>query len=194
MTADAWLSGRRGQALAVLVGLAGLALVWFGIVDPAWSWFSDRTALLEQRRELLAHMRGLAVGLPALRTAAEDKRGNSSGSATIMLPGDSDAVAAADLQERIQKMAADAGATLTAVETLPPMPTAGTWHKVALRISVSASWPVLVNMMRSMEDSPRRILIDDVHFHSPVAVAHAAVLPIQASMVLYGFRPAGRGT
>jgi general secretion pathway protein M len=194
MSADAWLSGRRGQALAVLVGLTGVAVIWFGIVDPAWSWFSDRGELLEQRQELLAHMRDLAAGLPALRAAAEDKHGGGTEAATIMLPGDSDAVAAADLQERVQKMASDAGATLTAVETLSPTPTAGDWHKVALRISVNASWPVLVQMMHSMEDGSRRILIDDVHFHSPVVVAHPVVLPIQASMVLYGFRPAGRGS
>jgi len=196
MTPETWLSGRRGQALAVAIGLMGLAAIWLGIVDPARSWYSDREALLEQRQDLLAHMRDLAATLPALRVASANKRGEGAGAATIMLPGDSDAIAAADLQERVQKMAGDAGASLTAVETLPPVLAAGRWHKVSLRISLNASWPVLMALVRSIEQSPTRILIDDVHFHSPVVVSRPTVAPIQASMVLYGFRPTepGAGT
>jgi general secretion pathway protein M len=193
MNADIWMSGRRGQALAVAIGLLGLAAIWFGIVDPARSWFSDRAVLLEQRQELLAHMRDLAAGLPALRAASADKRGEGAEAASIMLPGDSDAIAAADLQEHVQKMAADAGASLTAVETLPPTPEAGRWHKITLRISLNASWPVLMALLRSIEQSPTRILIDDVHFRSPILVAHPTVVPIQGSMILYGFRPADSG-
>jgi hypothetical protein len=48
--------------------------------------------------------------------------------------------------------------------------------------------------MRSIEQSPTRILIDDVHFHSPVAVAHPTSMPIQASLVVYGFRQVEPGT
>ena len=111
-----------------------------------------------------------------------------------MLPGDSDAIAAADLQERVQKMAVDAGASLTAVETLPPTPTSDRWHRVTLRISLNASWPVLMELVRSIEQSPTRILIDDVHFRSPALAVRPTVVPIQASMILYGFRPADSGS
>ena len=192
MIPDDWLTGRRGQALAVAVALVGLVVIWFGIIDPARSWFNEREALLEQRQQLLAHMRDLAATLPALRAASADKHDEGTASATTMLPGDSDAIAAADLQERVQKMAADAGASLTAVETLPPTST-DRWHKVALRINLNASWPVLMELARSVEQSPTRILIDDVRLRSPVVVAHPAAMPIQASMVLYGFRLADTG-
>jgi general secretion pathway protein M len=110
-----------------------------------------------------------------------------------MLPGATDAVAAADLQERVQAMASSAGVNLTAAETLPPAPAGDRWHKVSLRISLNASWPVLMQLVRAIEQSPIRILIDDVHFHSAVVVAHPAAMPIQASMVLYGFRAADAG-
>jgi general secretion pathway protein M len=193
MTQDAWLSGQRGQALAVAFTVVTVALLWFGVVDPARAWFSDREALLERRQELLAHMRDLAATLPALQAASSSKRDAGAKAATILLAGDSDAVAAADLQERVQKMAADAGASLTAVETLPPAPAATAWHKIALRISLNASWPVLMELLRSVEQSPMRILIDDIHFRSPVALAHPTAVPIQASLVLYGFRPASAG-
>lgn len=194
MTFEEWQSGRRGQALAVGVTLVGLLVIWAGVVEPVRSWFVDREALLGQRQELLAHMRELAATLPALRAASAGKHDEgSAAAATIMLPGDNDAVAAADLQERVQTMAADAGASLTAVETLPPAATGGRWHKIALRINLNASWPVLMALLRSVEQSPTQILIDDVHFRSPILVVRPAAVPIQASLVLYGFRPADAG-
>jgi hypothetical protein len=189
MNADSWLTGRRGQALAASIGLLALALAWFGVVDPVWSWYADRNQVLEQRTALEHRMREVAATLPALR-AAKPQRGDAP--AAIMLSGATDAVAAADLQERIQKMAAAAGASLTAVETLPAVPT-GNWHKVPLRISVNAPWPVLMDLLRSIEGSRTRILVDDVHFHNVTVVTRPVLLPIQASMVLYGFRPAEAG-
>ncbi len=189
MIGQSWLVGRRGQSLAVAVGLLAVSLLWFGIVDPLRSWYDDRDMLLEQRGALLARMRSLSASLPALREAATSKDGTAPRTGTVMLDGATDAVAAADLQERVQKMAAAAGIGLTAVETLPAEVTAGRWHKVALRVSLNASWPVLANLMRTIEQSPTRIFIDDVHFHSTAAATYT-VQPIQASMVLYGFRPA----
>jgi hypothetical protein len=188
-----WLSGRRGQALAVATALASILLIWLGMVDPVRSWFNDRTALLDQRQELLARMRDLAATLPSLRATSVDKHDEGTQAETVMLPGDSDAIAAADLQERVQKMAANAGATLTAVETLSPAPAGGRWHKVALRINLNAPWPVLMEFVRSVELSPTRILIDDVRLRSPIVAAHPTAVPIQASIVLYGFRPAESG-
>jgi hypothetical protein len=185
---QSWLVGRRGQALAAAVGLAALSSVWFGVVDPLVSLYSEREASLEQRIALLHRMQVLSTSLPALRAASSNKDGRGSRPGMIMLAGATDAVAAADLQGRVQKMAAAAGVSLTAVETLPAE-AAGRWHKIPLRISLHASWPVLTNLMRSIEQSPTRIFIDDVHFHSPASATYSAALPVQASMVLYGFRP-----
>ena len=193
MTSDVWLNGRRGQALAVAIGCIGLSILWFGAIDPIRGWFDDRQRLLEQRRELLQRMQTVSASLPALRAASADARDNGAATGNRPLTGATDPVAAADLQERVQAMAASAGVNLTAVETLPAT-TAEGWHKVALRISLNASWQVLMELLGAIQRSPTRIFIDDVHFRSPVVVAHPAALPIQASMVLYGFRLAEPGS
>jgi hypothetical protein len=188
-----WRTGRPGQALAVGCGLLGLALIWLSAVAPLWSWYANRQAVLEQRQAVLARMQGLAASLPALRAASANRHAVSVEAESGMLPGTSDAVAAAALQETVQKMATTAGASLTAVETLPSTTEAERWRKVSLRISLNASWPVLVGLMAAVERSPNRIFIADVHFHSPAVVARTTNLPIQASMVLYGFRAAEGG-
>ncbi len=183
----AWRVGRPGQALAVGCGVVALIVLWFGVAAPILSWYADRQAVLEQRQMLLARMQGLAASLPALRAASANQRGTEADAA--ILPGSTDALAAAALQEAVQQMAAASGVSLTAVETLPAAQ-AERWHKVSLRISLNAPWPVLVGLMQAVGQSPSRIFITDVHFHSPVVVTHPATLPIQASMVLYGFRAA----
>ncbi len=180
-------TGRTGQALAVGLVFAAIALVWFGAVAPLRDWYWDRQQTLEQRQAMLAHMRAVAATAPAMEAAS-----GSGPRPQAALPGSSDAVAAANLQERVQAMASQAGATLTAVETLPPEPV-GAWHKVALRISLTATWPVLTELMRAIEVSPARIVLDDVHFHSAAVVNAVPNAPLQASMVLYGLRPAGAG-
>jgi general secretion pathway protein M len=189
MTADMWLSGRRGRALAAAIGGLVLTLAWFGAVDPVWSWFNDRNLLLEGRQALLHRMQDVAATLPALRSEAANKPDRDDTARTTVLPGASDALAAADLQERVQQMAGTAGINLTAVETLPAT-TAGEWHRVSLRISLSATWPVLMGLLRAIEQSPTRILIDDLHLHSATAMTHPTTVPIEASAVLYGFRSA----
>ena len=193
MIPQAWRSGRPGQALAVGCLMLALALIWLGAIDPIWSWYADRQAMLEQREALLARMQGLAATLPALRAASANQRGDGAEAATAMMPGATDALAAAALQEAVQKMATAAGASLTAVETLPAATAAEHWHKVSLRISLNAPWPVLIDLMHAVGQAPARIFVGDVHFHSPAVMAHPANLPIQASMVLYGFRSADTG-
>lgn len=192
MTAGTLPTGRRGQVLAIGIGLLAIALLWLGIIDPIRSWYDDRAMLLERRQALLVRMQEVAGTLPALRTTAAEKQNQGDAADGTMLPGASDAVAAADLQQRVQAMASAAGVNLSAVETLPAT-TTGKWHRVSLRISMNAPWPVLMQLMQSIETSPTRILIDDVHFHSSTLVTHPTVLPVQASMVLYGFREASPG-
>ena len=196
MTAEAWLTGRRGQMLAVAIGFLALSVVWFGVLDPVRNWYRERDIYLEQRRTFLLHMQGLAASLPTLRPVPADRRGEGATADAAPLPGTlpgaTDAVAAADLQERVQAMATAAGVNLTTVETLAASTTGG-WHKVALRISMNAPWPVLMELVRAIARSPTRIFIDDAHFRSPAMANRPANVPVQASMMLYGFRSADAG-
>lgn len=185
-----WLTGRRGQSLAVLTSFLVVFLVWFAAIAPALDWFADRQVRIEQRLQLLSRTEALAASLPSLRAAVKSQ-GSASGSEALLLSGDSDAVAAAGLQERVQAMAAASGLVLTAIETLP-IAAQGDWHKISLRITCNAPWPVLMGLVRAIEGSPTRIFIDDVHFHSTTVVAHPVTLPIQASLLVYGFRSADR--
>ena len=46
----------------------------------------------------------------------------------------------------------------------------------------------VLELVHQVDVSPVRIFLDDLHFHSPIVVVHPVAMPIQASMVIYGFR------
>jgi general secretion pathway protein M len=183
-----WLTGRRGQVLAVGVTLLLLLMVWIGAVQPLLAWHADRAETLLQQRVLADRMANAAATLPALRRQAEAGTGGHVASAAT-LAGASDAIAGATLQEQVQAMATAAGATLTSAETLPAEQT-GAWRRIGLRLTLTAAWPVLVKLLEAIDRATPQMLVDDLHVHSVLLVARPVALPLQTSFTVYAFRAA----
>jgi general secretion pathway protein M len=187
MGAD-WLTGRRGQILAIAVTVLLLLIVWVGAVQPLLAWHADRAETLMQQRVLADRMANAAATLPALqRQAAAGTGGHVP--AAAMLSGASDAIAGATLQEQVQAMATAAGATLTSAETLPAEQ-AGAWRRIGLRLTLTAPWPVLVRLLAAIDQATPQMLVDDLHVHSVLLVARPVALPLQTSFTVYAFRAA----
>jgi general secretion pathway protein M len=182
MVGDTLPEGRRGQLLAVALALTVAALVWLAVVAPVIGWYDARSEALADRRVLLVHMARLAAELPAMRRQGAGPRGVA-GASRILLPGRSDAIAAASLQSLIQDMAASAGATLSSVEALPGQQQ-GALRQIGLRVALSTDWPVLIALLQAVEASDRRLLVDGLELHA-IADSHAA---IEASFVVLAFR------
>lgn len=180
-------TGRTGQALALGIALAVPLLLWLGLVAPLAGFHQDRAEELERRQALVQRMERLAAQLPALRQQASAP---AAASASALLEGESDAVAGAALQEAVQAMAAAAGAVLTSVETLPAE-RAGQYRRVSVRVSLNASWPVLVQLLESLAQSSPRMLVDDLQVQSSPLILQMATRPLDASFTVIGFRAAG---
>jgi general secretion pathway protein M len=183
---SAWLTGGRGRALALCLTVLVLAAAWVGAVQPLLAWHADRADMLLRRRAVAERMRDLGATLPSLRRQAEQGAGPAPVRAT--LEGATDAVAGAALQERMQAMAADAGASLTSIETLPAEQ-AGAWRRIGLRVALAAPWPVLVRLLEAIDAATPRMLVDDLHVHSTLVVRDPVALPLQTSFTVYAFRP-----
>jgi general secretion pathway protein M len=178
-------SGRTGQALALFITLLGVAAIWLVIVSPVLEWHQERVDQLRRDQELARRMAALVDTLPALREAARNTGQEARPAA--LLTGQTDAIAAAALQQKLEEMAATAGLRIGSEEIMPPQ-ALGPLRAISVRITVSAPWQALVRLLQVLAESDMPMIADDVQLRGPATVQRASDPPIEGSLVVTGFR------
>ena len=56
-----------------------------------------------------------------------------------------------------------------------------------MRLELNAQLPVIVALLKSVEDAQPSMLVDDIHL-AGVPAAPGSMLPLDASFTVYGFR------
>ena len=106
----------------------------------------------------------LGAGLHGLETPEDEQHVRDSVQAyadTPNIPVSPDQIRDALGSEQVQQMASRAGTSLTSTETIPAE-TAGGYRRIAIRVAFKAPWPVLVELLQSIEDATPRMLVDDL--------------------------------
>jgi general secretion pathway protein M len=153
-------TGRAGQLLALGLTLLVLTVLWLGVAEPLIEWHGERAEALAQQEALAERMEALAAALPSLQEQARAVSASGAGEAAL-LAGDSDTMASATLQERLQAMFLRMGVQLHSVETLPA-DDAGAYRRIGLRVSFNASWPVLMDLLKDIHLATPALLVDDL--------------------------------
>jgi general secretion pathway protein M len=181
-----WPTGRAGQLLALGLTLALPATVWVGVVDPFLEWHRDRAERLEQREAIAQRMLSLQAALPMLRERATSIANNGS-TEPALLEGDSDSVASASLQERLQAMFIQAGAQLNSVETLQGEDV-GAYRRIRLQVSFNATWPVLMDLLKDIRATAPVLLVDELHVQPALHRMSIAPGTFDISCNVFSFR------
>lgn len=174
----------------VALGVTALMamVVWLGVLQPLLSWQDDLAQAAENRDAVLQRMTALVETLPALRRQAE--AAGEAPTAAALLDGATDALAGAALQTRLRELAAQSDASLTSTETLPAE-AAGGFRRIAVRISTSVAWPVLVRLLDGLAQAAPRMLVDDVQLRAGTAVVGGSpVVPLNVTLTVFAFRSA----
>ena len=111
-------TGRNGRLWALILMLIAVASVYLVVVVPLVNLYAERQSVLQNRRMLLPRLGAAAEELPGLRARASELRA-AVGAQKVPLEGTSDGIASANLQSRIEELAASAGATISSTESLP---------------------------------------------------------------------------
>ncbi len=186
-------AGRPGQLLAVALTLAVLLLAWEVLVSPLLGLYEGRAEDLAAVEARVSHAQALVGNLPALRAEARRVTGSGPASSSL-LDGSTDAVAAAVLQGKVQDLAATTGTNLSSTEALTAKQE-GRYRRISLRVSLSATLPVLIHLIQSIESGSPRMLVDDLQLHtSPILIAASRDISpaLDASMTVIAFR-SGQG-
>jgi len=152
--------GRPGQLLALALLFVGLAVLWFGAIMPAVSWYAGRAEQLAVDQRDIAHIKALRRDLPSLRAAAAASAAQATDDA-VLLTGDSDAIAGANLQAEVQTLATQTGISLDSVADLPAEQTGGL-RQISVDVGVTAAWPALITLLSAIETASPRMIVDDL--------------------------------
>ena len=186
--ASALPTGRPGRILALGIAIAIPILLWFGIGAPLMQWHADRAAAIAGRRELARHMEDLLAEIPDLeRRASQEPKLVGADS---LLAGDSDAIAAAALQEKVQAIAAETGATVSSAEILPAQELGG-YRRIGIRIALYArTWSGLVRLLQGMEQATPKMLLGELELRAMPTRAADVDTPISATVMVLAYRAA----
>ena len=179
-------TGRAGQLTALGLTLALPIAVWLGAVAPLTQWHSDRAEALVQREALAQRMQVLVGTLPALRQQALAITAGGAGE-PILLDGESDPVASAFLQERLQGMFRQAGVQLDSVETSPGEDV-GAYRRIRLRVAFNATWPVLVEVLKAIQLASPALLVDELNVQPALHRISTAPGTFDVSCAIFAFR------
>jgi general secretion pathway protein M len=184
-------TGRNGRILAV--GLLALALgsVYFLAVAPLVDLYQQRQGRIEDSRMLLPRLQAVAATLPALRARLADLHA-AARTRKVTLDGASDAIASANLQNRIEGFAASVGAAIGSTESLP-VETRDGYRRIGLRFALSGPYETLVKLLAEIEQATPPLVADNLQVHG---VLRRPGLPqpgmtdvgLDAGLDVYGFR------
>lgn len=180
--------GSRGQAAAAALLLAVLALLWVGVAAPLLTLYDERASALAERRDLAAQMGVLAAALPGLRAAAvaepERARPRASG-----LAGDTDALAAANLQTLVGQIAAGTGVTISSIDTTAPQNSL--WgRRIGVALRLNGSYRAIVTFVSRVLLAQPKMVVDDLELHN-TATGGGPDTPLDGSVSVFGFRSPG---
>jgi general secretion pathway protein M len=177
-------TGRNGKILAAALALLAVLIVWLAAIAPVLDWYGARANRIAELRDRAARETSLISTLPALRIAAAQAAKTP---ARAVLNGATDSIAGAELQEQVQAMATAANTQLTSIETLPAEQV-GKYRRIGVRVELNALLPVIVELLRSIEEAQPSMMVDDMHLTATPVGPVAVALPLDASFTVYAFR------
>jgi ACT domain-containing protein len=148
-------------AAAVLLLIAAQSL----IVNPYLerrAWVRTQLELAPQRLE--KNLRYLARKEEMTR-ALESAKGELEQRQSILLTGDTPSVSASDLQDAVQALAAKEGTQVITTRVLNPEPN-GSFSKISIQMEIGADIDQAANLIRSIETSPKLLVVDEVNVRS----------------------------
>jgi general secretion pathway protein M len=189
-------TGRRGRLLALGLVLITLGGLYFMAVAPLLDLYAGRQQQLEDGRMLLPRLQAAAATLPELRARVAELH-EAARTRKVTLDGASDAIASANLQSRIDALAASVGAMIGSTESLPAESSNG-YRRIGLRFALSGSYETLVKLLAKLEEATPPLIVDNLQIHGvlrrPGLPADAEADPgLDAGFDVYGFRNADSG-
>ncbi len=156
MQLPTWIS----RVLAVVLLLAVLMVSYLFIVPPLMANYSDTRNAVDQSTTMLTRYQSLAVKRPALELQIEELKGRRT-SREIYLAGATDALAAAELQNRVKSIIENQSGSLRSIQPVPGTDD-GAFQRVMIRVQMSAAIGAVYRILYDLESAKPFLFIDNM--------------------------------
>jgi general secretion pathway protein M len=190
MVLPAWIG--RVAAVALLVAVLGCAYVY--VVVPLLTAYEETDRAIADARELLARFERIAATRTAHENQATELRRRQTAQG-YYLAGGTDAMVAAELQDRVKAAIEGNGGTLRSIQPLPGQ-VEGNFRRVTIRLQMMATTESLARVLYVLEAGSPILFLDNVDVQARrsrrTAEAEQEVM-LTVGLDLYGYLPPGQG-
>ncbi len=152
----------RAAALALFFGV--LLALYGALVEPLLSGRAETLRALEEAEAFLLRYQDIARSRPALERQIVELAAREQ-SKSAYLRGATDALAAAELQERVNAAITASGGTLSSTQPLPATDEGG-FRRVAVRIQFSGPVGTVHAVLHTLESAKPFLLVDNLDLRS----------------------------
>ncbi|MFZ2003916.1 MAG: type II secretion system protein GspM [Stellaceae bacterium] len=180
-------AGVLGRALAWSMLCALIALGYLAAVVPLIELYHSGEATLTDRQLLVPKLERLAAEVPMLRTRLAELQTATAGS-EVTLDGASDALASANLQSRLEQLAAANGVTIASTEAIAAE-SRGPYRRIGLRVAVNGNYEAIVKLLAAIQEAAPPLILANLQIHGLFrAVAIRTSYPLESRFEVYGLR------
>lgn len=178
----------RLTAASILVVL--VTIVSLLIVHPLWLAYRDNDEAILENNKLLARYQNLAAERTHLQSQLDQLLDHQAEQGYV-LTGSTDALAAAELQDRVKSVIAESGGSVRSIQILPAADD-GKFRRVAIRLQMTTGTAAFFEVAYALETTLPLLFLDNVDVQSRVVRAMAdkpAPEPVlNITLDLYGYR------
>ena len=179
-------TGRRGQILALAITVLTAALLWLAAIAPLLDTYNERDETLRRQLALGRRMEALVRTLPGLREQATSAL-RAERETSALLPGASDPLAAAALQQRLDELARSADLRIGSVEIIPAQ-ASGAFRAVGLRVTLHAPYRNIVVLLQSLAQSDIPMVVSDLSIRGPSGIVRDPDPSVDGSFTVLALR------
>ena len=179
-----------GRLAAIALLLGGLAILYAAVVHPLIVKFRSNEEAIAETAQMLARFQNAATMQADIATQLNELRRRATEQG-YTLSGSTDALAAAELQDRIKMVVRESGGVVRSVQTLPPEDEES-FRRIAVRLQMTTTTESFFNVVYSLETLFPVLFIDNVDVQSRPTNAVAGKAATEPTLIvtldLYGYR------
>ena len=174
---------------AVLLLLTVLLAVYTLLVEPINVGYDETSQDIEEARDQLARFERAAAMRPALLKQIKEFEAQQD-ALGYFLSGGTDALAAADLQDRVNDLIAGEGGTLQSIQPMPGVEEEGL-TRITLHVQMTGTTETLFDVLYALESGSPVLFIDEVDIRNRSSISAGADAGGDAGILTVAFDLSG---